>query len=408
MGMSEARKISKRRRDILVVSPSYGTDGDEIGTAAAHLIAEMSANDLFHFTWAAGDYGNRAENYYKELTAENANGEGLQEWDEDPAILPMPVRELSGRGWRTSFWKPAAFSRLRDAVERADVVWLHDTFYAGSVAAFFMARRGKKPILITKHRGASRIKGGGRFPALIESLVADRMLAHATQVTFTSDAVAENYYRRIAFSAPVKIIPNGVDLNVFRPASMEHRRNLRHSFSLRDTTPVLLFEGNFSEIDGLFAVRHLASLLRDWHFWLVGQGATDPAAWQMPNVHVFAEHAEGKLADLYQSADRLILPSAAEHFPLSIQKAMACGLPVMTSPAMAAGNQLAKPHILTVPVYATEPDRTAALWAEQLKKQRTLLPLTHPKIELADLAHIFWQWPKIANHYADILAGLTR
>jgi len=43
-----------------------------------------------------------------------------------------------------------------------------------------------------------------------------------------------------------------------------------------------------------------------------------------------------------------------------------------------------------------------------LEKQRAILPLIRPKTELADLAQIFWQGPKIAAYYGDLLRALLR
>jgi glycosyltransferase involved in cell wall biosynthesis len=147
--------------------------------------------------------------------------------------------------------------------------------------------------------------------------------------------------------------------------------------------------------------------LPDWRFWLVGQGPIDPESWYRPNVHVFREREGAALAELYQAADVLILPSFGEGFPLVIQEAMACGLPVICSPATAAGSQLAKPFLLTATVDSGAPTRTAALWAKRLKAQREFLPLTQANTDLANAAHYFWPWPKIAECYAAIFDDLS-
>jgi glycosyltransferase involved in cell wall biosynthesis len=348
--MSEIHKASQRPREIAVVSPK----GGDAARAADQLSAAIATNAGFHM--------NRV------------------------------------RGLRS----------LKKAIAAADLVWLHDTLFAGGLAAFWFARRQGKPLLVTRHRGPVRAnpKRGKFFTALFDRVTSAIMLKNARQATFTNDAVAEHYYQRLPFAAPVKIIPNGVELDVFRPASMERRRHLRHRFALRDTTPVLLFVGDFTEANGLLVIHHLAQFLHEWHFWLAGTGPIDPEAWFLPNVHVFKKRSREELAELYQSADRLILPGTTANFPLAIQEAMACGLPAMTSPIIASCNYIAKPHLLTAPVEEGAPQRTALLWAEALQKQQPLLPLKHPKAELADLAHIFWQWPKIAGYYTDMLRGL--
>ena len=69
--------------------------------------------------------------------------------------------------------------------------------------------------------------------------------ASAQQTVFVSDRVAEHYHRRVMFTAPVMIVPNGVDSETFHPAAADKRWELRSSFALRDDQPVLLFVGRF-------------------------------------------------------------------------------------------------------------------------------------------------------------------
>ena len=74
-----------------------------------------------------------------------------------------------------------------------------------------------------------------------------------------------------------------------------------------------------------------AAQLPDWRFWMAGFGPIDPDKWLLPNVHVLKNRKGQSLAELYQAADLLLIPSYGEGFPLVIQEAMACGLPVITT-----------------------------------------------------------------------------
>ncbi len=378
-----------RPLEILVVSHYYAGQGGGVERVAGRLIGDIAGQGGFHFTWAASE----------QVPVHAIAGQ---------ALAPMRAFDLRIGGAPWPVW--TSLGRLYEAVRRADIVWLHDSLYMGNIAAFWMAKRLRKPVVITQHiapvpyrRALPRV-----LMALADRLIGRRMLARANQAVFVSDAVADFYYRRVAFTAPVKIIPNGVDVETFRPAVSEQRRYLRNRFALLDDEPIVLFVGRFVEKKGLPVLKHLARLLPGWHFWLAGAGPIDPEKWFFPNVHVFRNCRDAALAELYQAADLLILPSYGEGFPLVIQEAMACGLPVMCSPATAAGSRPAKPYLLMAEVFPRDPARTATLWAERLKIQRAYLPLPGPQMDLSRAAAQLWPWPVIAGHYADIFRGLVR
>jgi glycosyltransferase involved in cell wall biosynthesis len=234
------------------------------------------------------------------------------------------------------------------------------------------------------------------------------MLREAQQAVFVSDFVAENYHRRVFFHTPPMVLPNGVDPDVYYPVDAAQRRQLRAQFAIRDDQPVLLFCGRFIEKKGLATIERLTHMLPDWRFWLAGHGPLDPERWYRPNVHVFRGRSGASLADLYRTADLFILPSYGEGFPLVVQEAMACGLPVICSPSTSAGSQLAKPFLLTAPVDPSSPSRTASAWAKRLKAQREYLPLPESNPDLAAAAHYFWSWPKIGACYADLFSSLIK
>jgi len=375
--------------EILVVSHYYAGQGGGVERVAGKLIEEIAKDHFFHFTWAASE----------QVPVRAIAGQALE---------PMRAFDLRIGGVPWPVW--TSFRRLYRAIKRADLVWLHDSLYMGNIAAFWMAKRLKKPIVITQHIAPVPYRRAlpRTLMALADRIIGRRMLAQSNQAVFVSDAVADFYYRRIGFTAPVKIIPNGVDAEIFRPAVSEQRRYLRNRMALLDDEPIVLFVGRFVEKKGLPVLKHLVKLLPGWHFWLAGAGPIDPAQWFFPNLHVFKNCRDATLAELYQAADLLILPSYGEGFPLVIQEAMACGLPVMCSPATAAGSRPAKPYLLTAEVFPREPRRTAALWAERLRTQRAYLPLPGPQMDLARAAEQLWPWPVIARHYADIFRGLVR
>jgi len=306
-----------------------------------------------------------------------------------------------------SILNPRVYGELQRAVRQANYVWLHDTMYRNAIAAFHLAQKFNKPLLITQHRAPTPQASRAAKPVaqLAEWSMTQRMLLKAQQVTFASDLVANIYYRRVAFNAPVKIIPDGIDLRTFHMPLPEQRRSLRARFALRDDQPVLLFNGAFAKPQGLPVIQTLAQQLRDMRFWLAGDGPINPEKWFLPNVQVFRGRSGDGLAELYHAADLLIEPGYDARFPTAIQEASACGLPALCSPARAAGSHFAKPYLCTAEVDPNSLQRTAEIWKKRLTSLRAILPLSELKIELADLASSVWSDAKIADCYADIFQG---
>ncbi len=404
--MASSIKIPPRPKAVLVITPYYADHGGSTERIAGRLIADMASNTQpdaasLHFTWAAS----KCASGLKTKIAMPVEGKNL---------LMLPMRTLNQLeqffSLRWPIWTRRSLRQLYRAVEGVDCLWLHDTFSLGSWLAFRMAKKQHKPILITKHSGLTKHPGflQRAWATGIDWLITRKMLRQVQQTVFSGDASAEYYYRRVGFTSPVKIIPNGVDFSVFHPPLREMRRVLRARFALRREQPVLLFVGRFTAENGLPVLRELAKLLPDWRFWLAGEGPLNPEKWFLPNLQVFRGRRDADLAELYQSADLLLMPGYKPGFPLAAQEAMACGLPVMCGPAISEGSDFAKPYLWVVNVDAASPKQTASVWASKLKIGRSLLPLTEAKTELSDFAAACWEWPKIAGYYAEALRDLCQ
>lgn len=392
--MSFRAQPSQRKGEILVVTPGFATPGSGAAHAAGELITAISRRAPFHFTWVAHGGG----------ALPNIPGQ---------TMLPMHgwnmVEKPLGRRW--PFWNRQSLHTLRQAVTGADLVWLHDTLYPGAVAAFRMARASRKPVLITQHDSPAFYAAHGELMRrgwirLVDRLVTSRLLRKAHQVTFTSDAAARFYHRRVRFRTPVRIIPDGIEGQVFRPPSADDYRNLRARFALRDDQPVLLFAGRFDAASGLPVIRHLAQLLPKWRFWITGQGRIKPEAWYLPNVQVFRNRTGGALAELYQAADLLILPGYDPEAPHVLQRALACQLPVMCSPAAISGSPGA-PRCLVAKIDPASPELTATHWAQKLKAGKDVWPTAADAGNGAPFDSS-WDWLQVAAHYTEILNTLCR
>jgi glycosyltransferase involved in cell wall biosynthesis len=342
-----------------------------------------------------------------------AQGSAQIDWyasdcDAAPAAAPG-LRAVPSSSWNATerrlgfpypLWSPAALRRLWLACRNADVVHLHDCLYFPNLVAFAAARVARRPVLVTQHighvpyrnpllrmalRAANRILGGW-------------VLGGADQVVFESESVRAHFARFVRFRRPPLLVQNGVDTQLFVPASAERRRELRSRFDVPASAPLLLFLGRFVEKKGLPVLRELARRLPQAHLLLVGWGPIDPSAWGLTNVSLERNPPTGELTALYQAADLLLLPSVGEGFPLSVQEAMACGTPALIGAETAAGCPQADGVLLAE---ATGTPDTAERWTLRLQSllasPQTLAAL---RPQVAQFARDCWSWEQCVSQYA--------
>jgi len=103
-----------------------------------------------------------------------------------------------------------------------------------------------------------------------------------------------------------------------------------------------------------------------WVF--AGWGHLNPADWDLPNVVVFSDLAGSSLAALYQASELLVLPSKGEGFPLVIQEALACGLPVVCSAETAGADAAVSRFLSAVKLDEQHPDATALAFCEEVDR----------------------------------------
>ncbi len=135
------------------------------------------------------------------------------------------------------------------------------------------------------------------------------------------------------FSLPterVQVVPNGVDLQKFSPATLERRRELRRALGLDDEIVFLFAAHNFR-------LKGLDYLLKAWpgfdnqnfRLLIVGRDKPPRSAGKFKNIKFLG--ARSDTVSLYQAADVLVHPSFSDTFGRVIIEALACGLPVITT-----------------------------------------------------------------------------
>jgi glycosyltransferase involved in cell wall biosynthesis len=321
--------------------------------------------------------------------------------------LALPASNVAERSLGVPFPIPApsSFAGIVREVAAADVVLVHDALYLTSVATCLVARWNRKPVVVVQHIGAVPYKNPvlRGMMALANRVIARPLLARTDQTVFIS-ATTARYFDGLSFRSQPKLIFNGVDADVFSPpATADAIETARRQFGLPLDRPVALFVGRFVEKKGLAVLERLAAARPDVEFAFAGWGPLDPRGWRRANVHVFDTLTGPTLASLYRAADVFVLPSTGEGFPLVVQEALACGLPVICGDETVRADDGASAMLAGVPVDPTNPDRTAEHCGRVLA---SCLARPGDAAARAALAAQRYSWPRAAARYIDVMKRL--
>ena len=230
------------------------------------------------------------------------------------------------------------------AARRADIVHLHGFSTKSRVVIALARLLGRRIVVKETSLGhddgvSMRNKGSGVF----------RSFGHADRFVGVSPAFAARHADAGLPGAKFRLIPNGVDLERFRPPTGGERAEIRRRLGLTEASLVVLFVGFFSR-----------EKRPDWLFdaWtdtftsapestLVFVGRT---RWDYPEVdssiadriradadrlgcgtRVIMIEQAAAIEDWYRAADIFALPSTREGLPNVVLEAMASGLPCVVS-----------------------------------------------------------------------------
>ncbi|WP_127501892.1 glycosyltransferase family 4 protein [Actinoplanes solisilvae] len=231
--------------------------------------------------------------------------------------FPVPGPQLLARSRRWARW--------------ADVVHVHDGAYLTSWAAGLAAAATRTPLVMTQHvalvdHPASIVRTAQR---VVWATAGRRLLRRAERVFVVNESVAEFAAEYGGRRDRIQHLPNGVDVHLFRPcASLEERRAIRRRAGLPEDRVLVLFAGRLVPKKGYDLLRAAAGPEYDLVF--AGDGHADLPA-SGPGLHHLGRLTPARLAETYRACDVFALPSASEGFPLTVQEAMASGLPVLTT-----------------------------------------------------------------------------
>lgn len=142
---------------------------------------------------------------------------------------------------------------------------------------------------------------------------------------------------------PVRVIPNGIDLNVFKPT--------HGGFEYPNKDMVLGAANGWTARKGLDVFIELAKRLDD-KYQIVLVGTDERIDRLLPNniISIHRTQNTAELAQLYTAADVFVNPTYEDNFPTVNLEALACGTPVVTFDAGGSAECLAEGCGVAVPV----------------------------------------------------------
>lgn len=243
-------------------------------------------------------------------------------------------------------------------------------------------------------------------------------LNRADHVVVSSTSMGDQL-RATGITSPITVIPNGVDLDRFRPpVDALERRGLRNALGIGDDDLVLVYAGGVSPRKGtdllLAAWARLAPSRPELRLVIVGprKDLSDPGLERFRQRLASLTAASGagdrvrfvglveNVEDYLRAADIFVFTSRREGMPNALLEAMASGLPVVTT------------RFVTVPAELGEPGKhylLADLDAESLAGQ--LKRLTEDPVLRAELGRAAHEWVRATlalDRSLDLYATLYR
>lgn len=143
-------------------------------------------------------------------------------------------------------------------------------------------------------------------------------LTIVTPSRWLADLVKESFLK----DYPVRIIPNGIDLNIFRPGKKTEKEKYL----------VLGAANVWDRRKGLDYIKELARQLDPQTYEVAAVGLSRKQIKELPEKMRGICHTQNaeELADLYREADVYVNPTLEDNFPTTNLEALACGTPVVT------------------------------------------------------------------------------
>jgi 1,2-diacylglycerol 3-alpha-glucosyltransferase len=250
--------------------------------------------------------------------------------EEDPRIHRTPGIRIGKTGF---YFNPRHTSRNRDLIRSMDLLHTMHPFLSGSLA-FRYRKDSSTPVVFTsqtrydlyiRHNLPTPVQPAAR--RLLRAYMPG--FCRRCALVIAPSAAAITMLRGLGVEGNVEILPNAVDLELFRPMEKFTRDRVRAVYVGR-----LAAEKNLPFLLNAFALA--AALCPTLDLTLIGDGPERPELEDLtrnlgiaPRVTFLGERLHRDLPAMLADCDLFLTASFTEVHPLSLIEAMAAGLPAV-------------------------------------------------------------------------------
>jgi len=234
-----------------------------------------------------------------------------------------------------------AYRKFVQVIKKCDLVHAHGHVYMSSYLAGKVAKKYKKPFIVTQHNTFIDYQS---ILNILENLndltVGKSVLKCADRVIVVSKKTMEYVLKLGADKSKTSVIYNGVDTDYFHPVNKEESRK---KLGLPKNRKIILSVRRLVYKNGLDTLIESIPLLTRDHpdllFVVAGKGPSRKLIEDRvkelgidANIKLTGFVPDRLLPLYYDAADYFVIPSASgEGLPLVLLEAMACGLPVIAT-----------------------------------------------------------------------------
>jgi D-inositol-3-phosphate glycosyltransferase len=243
-----------------------------------------------------------------------------------------PLIMCGDAGWLVS---------LENYLKNCDIVHLHYPFYGALGSLIKCKKLYGFPLVVTYHMDAKSRGAKKLIQNIYDNIYGKKLFSIADKVIAVDvDHFLNTKFGRFIGKEKLSILPNGVDSNIFSPGgnndwpvTVEQQTKLKNK-------KVVLFVGNFLPVKNLKMIIDAIKLLpANIILAVVGGGYEENNLLKKISKDNFRDRfvflgnnfSRSQLANCYQLADVVVVPSIYESFSLVALEAMSCGAIVISS-----------------------------------------------------------------------------